>query len=227
MADAVTSLTVVRPDLTEATGIGKRPQFLEAPAPAPAAQGESAFDLAEATDRDAVSRTLTGETEAFAGVVRRHGGKLVTLCARMVGSRQVGEELAQEALARAYSGLGSWHGNCRFRHWLSRVAVNCCRDYLKSGVRSERPADLTGDEITTTRDPESDAVGRELIRALEAAIARLPLKYREAFLLFHVENLEYEEIGTITGTSIGALKVRVHRARMMLRDALGEKLEGI
>lgn len=160
-------------------------------------------------------------------MVRRHGSKLVTLCTRMVGDRQVGEELAQEALTRAYTGLGSWHGSCHFRNWLSRVAMNCCRDYLKSGARAEKPTELLGDEITAASDPESEVAGRQILQELELAVAHLPLSCREAFLLFHVENLSYEEIAVITGASIGALKVRVHRARMMLRDALGEKLDGV
>ncbi len=143
----------------------------------------------------------------------------------MVNDRQVGEELAQEAMARAYTGLGSWQGDCRFRHWLCRVAMNCCRDYLKAGARAERPTELTGDELADARDPEGEAAGRELIGALEAAIARLPGKYREAFVLFHAENLPYDEIEAITGVSVSALKVRVHRARLMLRSDLGDLLD--
>ena len=185
------------------------------------------LDIAEAADRDAVARTLAGDAEAFASVVRRHGKTLLTLCTRMVSDRQVGEELAQEALARAYSGLGSWNGDCRFRHWLCRVAMNCCRDYLKAGARAERPAELTGDELATARDPEGEVAGRELLAALESAIARLPLKYREAFLLFHAQNLAYDEIEAITGASVSALKVRVHRARLMLRSDLGDLLDEV
>ncbi len=194
---------------------------------APAADGSGLLDLAEAADRDAVARVLDGDTESFAGVVRRHGSRLVALCARMSGDRQLGEELAQEALARAYSNLGSWRGDCRFRHWLCRVATNCCRDYLKAGARAERLAELDGDELIGVRDPEGEAARRQLLSALESALERLPDKYREAFVLFHVENLAYEEIRAITGHSVNALKVRVHRARQMLREALGDLLDAL
>lgn len=182
-------------------------------------------DLAEVADRDAVERTLAGDREAFAGVVRRHGSGLVAMCARMVNDRHVGEELAQEALARAYSSLGSWRGDCRFRHWLRRIAVNGCRDHLKAGARVERPADLTGDEITAARDPERDLAGRQLIAALSSALSRLTPMYREAFTLFHVENMSYEEMAAVTGVKVSALKVRVHRAREMLRRDLGRLTE--
>lgn len=169
---------------------------------------------------------LDGDTEAFAGVVRRHGARLVGLCARTVGARDLGEELAQEAMARAYASLGSFRGDCRFRHWLTRIALNGCRDWLKAAARAERPTDLTGDELATWRHPEREASGRQLAATLAEALSRLPPKYREAFTLFHVENLAYEEIRAITGVSVNALKVRVHRARQMLLGRLGDLLEG-
>ncbi len=143
----------------------------------------------------------------------------------MTGDRQLGEELAQEALARAYSSVGTWRGDCRFRNWLQRIALNCCRDYLKAGARAERPTELSGDELATPRDPEREVGGRQLLAALESAIGRLPAKYREAFVLFHVENMSYEEIRAVTSASVTALKVRVHRARQMLRRSLGDILE--
>lgn len=193
---------------------------------APRGIGGGASDLGEAADREAVERTLGGDAEAFAGVVRRHGGALTRLCARMVGDRQLGEEMAQEALARAYSRVGGWRGDCRFRHWLYRIAVNCCRDYLKAGARAEEASELGAEAVAAARDPEREVAGRELLRELGAAIGRLPPKYREAFVLFHVESMGYEEMRAVTGASVAALKVRVHRARMMLRRALGDDLEG-
>ncbi len=163
---------------------------------------------------------MDGDPQAFAGIVRRHGAGLVGVCARVVADRSLGEELAQEALARTYSSLGSWRGDGRFRHWLYRIAMNCCRDFIKAGARAETPFDLSQDEPTDGRDPESVLADRQLATALEAAIARLPPHYREAFVLFHTENLDYQQIHAITGASVSALKVRVHRARLMLREAL-------
>jgi RNA polymerase sigma-70 factor, ECF subfamily len=180
------------------------------------------LDLAEVADRKAVAHTLAGDLAAFAPVVRRHARGLVALCGRMVNDPQLGEELAQEAFARAYSSLGSFRGDCRFRHWLYRIAVNGCRDWLKAGARAERPVPLSGDELIAPHDPERDAVVRQAVSALERALASLPGKYREAFTLFHLENMSYEEIQAVTGVKVNALKVRVHRARAMLRAQLGE-----
>jgi len=202
------------------------PARSERPAAVPPAPGAPPFDLADAADRDAVDRVLDGDTEAFAGVVRRHGSRLVGLCAHMVASRGMGEELAQEALARAFERLGSWRRDGRFRGWLDRIAVNACRDYRKAGARAERPTDIDPAAIATDLHPERLAQGRELGAALEAAIERLPPASREPFVLFHVEQLPYEEIRTITGVSVTALKVRVHRARQRLLEELRPLLGG-
>jgi RNA polymerase sigma factor (sigma-70 family) len=145
----------------------------------------------------------------------------VALCARLSGNRDVGEELAQEALARAFAALGSYRGASGFRPWLTRIAVNACRDWHKAGARAERPAELAPATATTALDPEREASGRELGAALATAIARLPAANREAFVLFHLENLPYERIREITGVSVTALKVRVHRARQRLVEELG------
>ena len=203
--------------------IARTPHIAALPQPAePEPRPAEVHDLAEAADLLAVRRTLDGDADAFAGIVRRHAQGVVAMCARMVGDPRLGEELAQETFARAYSRLGAFRGDCRFRHWLFRIAVNGCRDWLKAGARAERAVDLRGDELVTLRDPERDACARQAVMALEAALAALPPKYREAFTLFHVENMPYEEMEAVTGVSVNALKVRVHRARLMLRDRLGE-----
>jgi RNA polymerase sigma-70 factor (ECF subfamily) len=196
--------------------------------PAPAAGGEApraADEAGDAADRDAVERVLDGDSRAFDPVVRRHGARLVALCARVTGAREVGEELAQEALARAYASLGSYRGDCQVRHWLMRIALNGCRDWLKAGARAERPVEIAEEALSTALAPDEELAGRQALSALEQALRSLPDVYREAFVLFHVENLSYLEMSRVTGARVGALKVRVHRAREMLRDRLGERLE--
>jgi len=195
------------------------------PAPPGGPAAARADEGGDAADRDAVERVLDGDGRAFDPVVRRHGARLVALCARVTGDRGVGEELAQETLARAYASLGSYRGDCQVRHWLMRIALNGCRDWLKAGARAERPAEIAEEALSTTLSPDAELAGRQALTALEVALRRLPEGYREAFVLFHVENLSYLEMSRVTGARVGALKVRVHRAREMLRDQLGDRLE--
>ncbi len=180
---------------------------------------------AEIADRRAVARARAGHPEAFEEVVRRHESGLLSLCSRLLRDGRMGEDLTQEAFARAYSRLGSFRGQGTFRRWLYRIAANGCRDFLKSGGHSERPSDMSGEELLTFRDPERDAVARQALEALSEAVAGLPPACRSAFVLFYLENLSYEEMSDATGVGVNALKVRVHRARALLRRRLDGVLE--
>lgn len=193
--------------------------------PAEPGEARAQADTGDTADRDAVERVLDGDTRAFDPLVRRHGARLVALCARVTGNRDVGEELAQEALARAYGALGSYRGDCQVRHWLMRIALNGCRDWLKAGARAERPGEIAEEALQSSLAPDEELAGRQAVSALQKALRSLPDAYREAFVLFHVENLSYLEMSRVTGARVGALKVRVHRAREMLREQMGDRLE--
>jgi RNA polymerase sigma-70 factor (ECF subfamily) len=183
-------------------------------------------EIVEALDLEAVERCIAGDGRAFGRLVERHGPAIHGLCLRMVQNRAVAEELAQETFARAYSSLGTFRRDARLKSWLLRIAVNLCRDWLKAGQRRETgipDEDEAGGSIhDPAPDPERRAAGRQELRALEAAIAKLPATYREAFLLKHVEDLSYEEIQNVVGGGIPMLKVRVFRAREMLRKLIAE-----
>jgi RNA polymerase sigma-70 factor, ECF subfamily len=193
----------------------------------PTSAGE-VFSLGDARDADdlaAVERCLAGEREAFAVLVHRHASGVFALCVRVAGLG-LAEELTQETFARAYAKLAAFRRDAQLRHWLYRIALNLCRDYLKSGRAREEPeASFEANTRTSTADdPERRASNREALEALDAAIGRLPAKYRAAFVLKHFEGLPYEEMKLIVGMPVPALKVRVHRAREMLRRMLEEAL---
>jgi len=190
---------------------------------------------ADQADRLAVARVLEGERDAFAGIVARHGRGIHRLAFRLLRDPALAEEVAQEALARAYTGLGSFRGEGSIRPWLYRITANLCRDVMKRADRREHAsADPTLDGTATAvggspfgRLREVEVDRRRALAALEGAIARLPDGQREAFVLRLIENLPYEEMEAATGVAVGALKVRVHRARERLKAELGELLDGI
>jgi len=180
---------------------------------------------ADLTDRRAVARALAGHREAFAELVQRHESGLRSLCTRFLHDGRLGEELAQETFARAFSRLGSFRGHGSFRHWLYRIAANGCRDSVRSGKRAESSSAVWSDDLFTARDPERDAVARQSLEALSNAVTGLPPACRLAFVLFYLEDLSYEEMSQATGVGVSALKVRVHRARELLRRRLGGVVE--
>lgn len=175
----------------------------------------------EASDSALISRVLEGEIQVYAQLVARHRDRLGRFAMHMLGNREDAEEALQDAFVRAYRALGSCEDPERFGAWLFRILTNRCRTMRVR--RTRRHQTFVQDEIALEsaaeqHPAENSALREEIARALE----RLDSAQREAFLLKHVEGLEYEEMAEITGVGISALKMRVKRACDRLRELLSE-----
>jgi RNA polymerase sigma-70 factor (ECF subfamily) len=180
---------------------------------------------------DTIIRTVrTGDTEAFAQLVDRHKEQVYAILMRLTGDPQAAEELAHEAFVRAYRGLDGFRGEARFGTWITQIAINLARDRVRERRRNrtvsleallEQDADAAVfADKRSQYDPLAEVSERDMIMRFENALEELPASYREVFVLRHVQNMPYEEIAEITGDSIGSLKVRTHRARKLLKQAI-------
>ena len=175
-----------------------------------------------------VARCLAGDVEAFRPLVHRYQRLAFSVALRMLGSRADAEDIAQQAFVDAFNALERFHGEGRrhaFSTWLLRIAVNRSKDVLKSKRRTEEPLehDVHGGEAAFAYDPstpEANVSSGERRARLESALLRLPTKYREVLVLKDAEDLSYEEIHTILQLPITTLKIRVVRARAMLRELI-------
>jgi RNA polymerase sigma-70 factor, ECF subfamily len=171
-----------------------------------------------ADEADAVERARGGDARAFESLYREHSAAVYGLCLRMTASRNQAEELTQETFVRAWRALASFRGESALGSWLHRLAVNVV---LEAG-RSERRRtarvvpvpDLSGFGRAGTAEP---GIAVDLQRAL----ATLPDGARTVFVLHDVEGYRHEEIAAMRGVSTGATKSQLHRARRLLREALG------
>lgn len=178
-------------------------------------------EIAEPTDGEVVGRVLAGDHDSFRLLVERHQDMLFAHALRMTGRGDVAADLVQAALIKAFTSLQRCRNPERFGAWAFRIVANRSKDYLKNVRR--RHIDLeVAPSIPGDDDPERDVERLELRRGLDAALARLPADQREAFVMKHEEGWSYEEMAEILGASVGALKMRVHRAREMLMDLLEE-----
>jgi RNA polymerase sigma-70 factor (ECF subfamily) len=174
-----------------------------------------------ASDADLVRSVLAGEPAAFTALVDRHSAPCLRFATRMLGTREDAEDATQETLMRAYRALHTFDVSTSFRTWLFSILVNRCRTALLRSSRRERRIHVDGD-CANQASPASDIDALDLKVELTRALETLPPELREAFLLKHVEQLEYEEIAAITGRGVSALKMRVQRARARLRRELQE-----
>lgn len=180
-----------------------------------------------ASDESAlIARSLRHDREAFGLLVERYAEPVVTLTRRLVGDREDAEDLAQETFLAAFRSLALFRGEARFSTWLYRIAVNKCRDWLRSRRPLAPLSDQEDDEgagpelAIETHDPERALLQKELAGSLEQAIQTLPPSHREAFVLKHVEGLSYEEMSEVLSVGRDALKMRVYKARVRLRQIL-------
>jgi RNA polymerase sigma-70 factor (ECF subfamily) len=175
-----------------------------------------------------IERCLEGEVEAFRPLVQRYQRLAFSVALRMLGSRADAEDIAQQAFVDAFNALERFDGEGRhhaFSTWLLRIAVNRSKDILKSKRRTEQPLehDVGGGEAAFAYDPstpEANAAGDERRAQLETALLALPTKYREVLVLKDAEELSYEEIRGILQLPVTTLKIRVVRARAMLREII-------
>ena len=139
------------------------------------------------------------------------------------------EDLAQDIFLKAYDSLDRFESGTDFRAWLYTLGANLCRDYAKNIRRSVFPMSGVNDGEFEHLVAEQHAQERELEQQewaslLDWAIGPLPPNYASVFLMKYQEGLPYREMAAITSDSVGALKVRVHRARQELQRLILEKL---
>jgi RNA polymerase sigma-70 factor (ECF subfamily) len=172
-------------------------------------------------DADLVAEVLSGNTEAFAPLVTRYRDRLARYATRMLGSPDDADDVLQSAFMRAYRNLRSCREPARLQAWLLQIVINECRTFaVRRGVREGRMVrDLSIIDRTSTAEPAEEAFVPADIRR---ALLQLPIEQREAFVLKHVDEMEYEEMVALTGASVSALKMRVKRACAGLRIILEE-----
>jgi RNA polymerase sigma-70 factor (ECF subfamily) len=190
-------------------------------------------DVTVQDDRELLARAQAGNMSAFEALVARHEDKVYGLALRMTRSEADAAEITQDTFLSAYQHLSEFRGEAAFGSWVHRIAANNALMRLRrQKVLDIVSDDLAGPEFTDrgslAEPPESDwskraddqLLDEELGRAIQAATDALPEGYREVFLLKDVEGLSYEEISEMVGISVPAVKSRLHRARLALREAI-------
>lgn len=167
-----------------------------------------------------VALAAGGDRQAFERIYRTHVTRVYSLCARMVGDRVAAEELTQDVFVRAWEKLSSFRGDSAFGTWLHRLAVNVVLNARKSEGRRRSRTDEEDEEGGMDVHAASLPLAPGDLMDLERAIGKLPPGARRVFLLHDVEGYRHEEIAAMLGVTSGATKAQLHRARLLLREAL-------
>jgi RNA polymerase sigma-70 factor (ECF subfamily) len=178
------------------------------------------------TDEEVVSRVLAGETALFEIVMRRYNQRLYRVARAILRDDDEAEDVMQDAYVRAYQHLEQFQGRARFSTWLTRIAIHESLSRLRRRGRWENLDDLepTGETMDVSfslgPDPETHASHAQLREVLESSILNLPEHYRSVLMMRDVEEMSTEETAAALGLTEENVKVRLHRARAMLRRDL-------
>jgi len=178
-----------------------------------------------------IARILAGETQLFHGLIRPYERLLYVTIFAILKNETEAEDGAQETMISAFRNLKSFRGEAKFSTWLVTIAMNEARKRLRKAKtsaedsldepREESEGDYSPVVLTDWREVPLAALERkELREKLRDAVAMLPEKYREVFVLRDIEELNQEETAAALGINVTLVKVRLHRARMMLQKML-------
>lgn len=181
-----------------------------------------------------IARILNGERDLFHELIRPYERSVYMTAISVLRDTAEAEDAAQEAMIKAYRGLGSFRGDAKFSTWLTSIVLNEARSRLRKSSRArlesldghEQEEDYTPFLIADWREIPSETLEREeLTQHIERAIEELPPTYREVFLLRDKQEMSIEEIAAAVGVKPNLVKVRLFRARMLLQKRLAPYLK--
>jgi len=179
------------------------------------------------SDQALIERAQQGDRNAVDQLVTKYQARAYQYAYRLTGNQDDASDLVAEAFVRVYTALPRFRRDSRFTTWLFRIVTNCFLDQKKKEKR--RPTTQledawVGSEANSTiadrESPVESSEREEREKIMQSAIGQLPENQRAMIVMFHMENLSYEEISATLDMPIGTVKSRLNRARLALREIL-------
>ncbi|NGP88618.1 RNA polymerase sigma factor [Fodinibius halophilus] len=184
-------------------------------------------------DKTLVKKVQEGNTKLFEIIIQRYNQQLFRIIRGYLKDRQNIKDVMQTTYLKAFSKLSQFRGEAQFSTWLIRIAIN---EALKKKKSNSRFSDLysvtdtqISDQKSSSREysPDTQVIQKDMNTHLEKAIDTLPPKYRSVLIMREIEQLSTKETAELLEISRPNVKVRLHRAKNMLRDQLSEMLDEI
>jgi RNA polymerase sigma-70 factor (ECF subfamily) len=193
--------------------------------------------ISNRSEPEMIAAVLAGEIQFYHDLIRPYERSVYVMALSYMKNEADAEDVAQEAFIRAFRKLSSFRAESKFSTWLISITINEARTRLRRQalVRME-PLDQLPDEnrgispalLRDWREIPSEALERDEVRGLiQSAVEQLPQIYRQVFLLRDVEELTINETAEALNISIPSVKVRLHRARLMLQKQLAPQLKTV
>ncbi len=183
----------------------------------------------ERTETELIAAVLRGDTASFEPLIRKYSPRLFATARRYARAENEVEDIVQEVWLKAFQKLGTFRGEAPFEHWLMRMAVRTCYDFLRDHQRNRETvfSELTEPEqdwlerfvSRSGSDPEETEAARQLVQRI---LEKLSAPARLIITLLEIEERSVKEIAELTGWSVPLVKVRAFRARAEMRKVLAK-----
>lgn len=183
------------------------------------------LDLAQCSDGELAALALGGHQAAYREFLRRYKQPVYRLIRSSIGDADEALDLTQETFVSAFAALNRYDATRSFKTWVSRIALNKCRDWARRQAvrrffRMARPLEDAFDLADDAPTPEAEAGDRAELARVALAMAKLPLRLRQALVLRAVEGLSQAEAADALGVTEKAVETRLYRARQQLAQML-------
>ena len=167
---------------------------------------------------------IEDKEELIGEIMNKYGQEILQLVYSYVNSKEVAEDLTQDIFIKCYKSLHTYKGKSKLRTWLWRIAINQCKDYIKSWYNKK--VIVTENEYTYNvvqkESVEQTVIQNDEDHSLASAVMNLPIKYREVIYLFYYEELAIKDIAMVIEVKENTIKTRLRRAKELLKKGLEE-----
>ncbi len=175
-------------------------------------------------DVQLVQQCLSGDELSMRAFLSKYQGLVFSLCLRMLGHREDAEDVAQDSLVRVFRNLEKWDQQRPIKPWLLTIAANRCRTALEKRSKLPSQNDMAINLASERREHSKNAQEQlDIGEELELALGELRDDYRTCFVMYHQEELSYQEIGEVLGCPQGTIKTWLHRTRAQLAKRLQDR----
>ena len=183
--------------------------------------------MTHTTDQELMQAVRRGEIGRLGTLFDRHHQRIYRFCLRLTGDPGASEDLVQDIFLRVLKYRRTYRGERDFLPWLYRLARNAANDHFRRVVRRRETGDEIPDSVSDDPTPWEGLAARQEAQRMRRALLRLPVARREVLVLSRYEQRRYDEIARLLGCSVGAVKVRIHRALKQLRVIYEELDRGL
>ncbi len=179
-------------------------------------------------DKTLVSQVLDGDMQAFRSLITRHERLVLHMVARLIKNREEQEELCQDVFLKVYDKLREFQFQSKLSTWIATIAyrhaINALRKHKLQWSEIPEDESFTA-HFVTVENPESIVEDQDMDSFVLRLVDQLPAQYKLVLTLYHVEAMNYQEIGEITGMPEGTVKSYLFRARNLLKEKVKGKLK--